>query len=175
MKKILTALTALLVSASASALTVACVTEWPTTSVYGFTEGDEFVVKVFHHNGEKYLPLYTGIITPNDLPQLQRKAELFTKLGRLYEFRYDLKDCTRVSDDIVSCIRGKETEINGIRFRPFAMYTKRINTEYDLGSYEQIEVAFLLDFNGESQFFSMQYMKNECLQEKKAEKIFEVL
>ena len=171
MKLVFTALLVMISSFSAQAMSVACVTEWPTTSVYGQTEGDELVVKVFHHNGEGYLPLYTGIITPNDLPKMQRKAELFTKLGSLYEFRYDLKNCKRINEDIMFCNGGKETEINGIRFRPFAMYTKRILNEYDLGSYEQIEVAFLLNFNGETEHISMQYMSNECHQEKKAEKI----
>ncbi len=175
MKFTLAVLALLFVSTSTHAMSVACVTEWPTTSVYGQQVGDELVVKVFHHNGEGYLPLYTGIITPNDLPKMQRKAELFTKLGRLYEFRYDLKNCKRVNEDLMSCIHGKETEINGIKFQPFSMYTKRISHEYDLGSYEQIEVSFLLDFDGESQHFSMQYMKNECYQEKRAEKIFSAL
>ncbi len=175
MKLTFAALLLLFVSASTQAMSLACVTEWPTTSVYASTVGDELVVKVFHHNGEGYLPLYTGIITPNDLPKMQLKADLLMKLGRLYEFRYDLKNCTRVNEDIMSCIHGKETELNGIKYQPFSMYTKRISHEYDRGSYEQIEVAFLLVFNGESQHFSMQYMKDECFQEKRAEKIFSAL
>jgi hypothetical protein len=173
--KLFLALFALMLTSSSFAMSLACVTEFPTTTVYGEEKGDEFVVTVYHHNGTGYMPLHSGIITPNDLPQMAEKAEDFARLGELYEFRYDLKDCFRIDEDIMSCNNGKTTEINGVKVRPFSLFTKRVVTEFDLAKFEETEVSFLMDVENKTRFLSMKYMKNECYQSKKAQTIMSVI
>jgi hypothetical protein len=175
MKSLITTLAALLISTSTFAMELSCVTEFPTTSVYGEEQGDEFVVMVYHHNGTGYLPLHNGIITPNDLPVMQERAQIFESLGQLYEFRYPLSECQRIDKDIMTCSKGKETVINGVKVRPWSLYTMRIDSEMDIAKFEETQVSFLMDIEGKTQHMSMKYMRNECFQQKKAQKIFSVL
>lgn len=175
MKTFLTTISALLISTSSFAVNLACVTEFPTTSIYGEVEGDDFVVKVYHHNGTGYMPLHIGVITPNDLPEMQRRAEDFERLGELYEFRYPVENCQRIDQDILSCNGGKETEINGVKVRPFSLYTMRISSEMDLAKFDETQVSILMEIEGQTRHFASKYMANECYQSKRAEKIFSVL
>lgn len=164
MNYFLIALTLLMVSVSSFAMQLTCITAYPTTSVVSEIEGDEFVVHVYHHNGVRYMPLQTGIVTPNDLPNLAAKAELFELMGNHYALRWDLSDCKRVNEDIMSCTRGKETEINGVKLRPWGIFTKTISSHFDVYSYEQIEVFFMMYVEDKPAHFSMQYLKEECTQ-----------
>lgn len=164
MKYLSIALTLFMVSVSSFAMQLSCITEFPTTSVVSEIEGDEFVVHVFHHNGVRYMPLYTGIITPNDLPNMAAKAEMFASIGDHYVLRWDLSKCKRVNQDIMSCTGGKDTEINGVIVRPWGIFTKTINSNFDVYSSEQIEVSFMMDIEDKAANFSMQYMKEECNQ-----------
>ncbi|MFP5386196.1 MAG: hypothetical protein ACLGHN_08965 [Bacteriovoracia bacterium] len=174
MKLISTALIALGLSLSVSAMEVICVTEFPTTSVVGDVEGDEFVVNIIHHNGMKYMPIYTGMTTPNDLATLAEKANDFAKLGDHYIFRWPLANCKREDSDIMGCSGGaSEFEVNGTKVKPWGMYTKRIHTESDIFSYEQVEVSFLLEIDGKNHSFSMQYAKGECAQTLESRKAVE--
>lgn len=139
-----------------------CVTDFPTTSVAAQTNNDEVVVRVIHHNGFKYMPLYTGIITPNGIQALSEKADLFEKLGDQYEFRWDLKDCVIKNKEIYHCDFGKPAVINGISVKPFSMWTKKVREESTAGVFEQMEVNFTLTIDKSSQHFSMSYQKHEC-------------
>lgn len=140
-----------------------CITEFPTTTIMMETENNEVSVRVIHHNGFKYMPLHSGIITPADLDTMRLKAEQFAKLGNFYEFKWDLSDCSRQDNEIFSCMKGKPTTINGTAVAPFSVYSKRITSESDAGTFENIEISFLIDIEKSSQHFSMKYDRNECL------------
>ena len=139
-----------------------CMTEFPTTSIIAEKAGDEMVVRVIHHNGFKYMPLHSGIITPNDLPTMAKKAKDFEKLGNLYEFRWDMSKCERTDNEIFSCHGGKDTVIEGTPVNPFSIYTQRITSESDAGTFTKIHVGFLISIDKSSQSFSMGYENYEC-------------
>lgn len=160
---------------SAFALRLTCVTEYPTTSVVGEEEGDMFTVHVFHHNGMKYMPISTGMNTPNDIPYLQEKAESFAKIGDHYVFQWKLEKCKRVDQELMYCSGGEETEIEGVKVRPWSLWTKRIKSEFDLGSFSQIEVSFNLAIESKDWHFSMIYQDTECSQEKRGLDLFKTL
>lgn len=144
-----------------------CMTEFPTTSIVAETEGHELIVRVVHHNGMKFMPLHTGIMTPNDLNHFAQKASLFAKLGDHYEFRWGTSKCTRQDQDLFTCDLGKETVINGTKVYPFSVFTKRVTIESQVGKYENLEIGFMIDIEKSSQSFSMRYDKSECFQELK--------
>lgn len=139
-----------------------CTTEFPTTSIVGKAVDKEYVVQVYHHNGFNFMPLHSGIITPNDIDNMTKKAQIFSKLGDHYEFKWDLAKCKEESPGLISCIGGKETKINGVKVRPFSLTTSTIRTENYSGVYENAEASILMDIGGESQFMEMRYEKNEC-------------
>ena len=147
---------------AAAATRMTCVTEFPTTSVFMESEGEETVVNVIHHHGFKYMPLHSGIITPSDLQTMAQKAALFEKLGDRYEFRWNSSDCTKVGENIIQCYSGKPTSINGTEVKPFSVYTKATHSQSHAGTFNSLEVSFLIDIEGSSQHFSMSYDASEC-------------
>ena len=156
----------LLISVSAHAeiapFRLICMTEFPTTSIAVQTEGDEVIARVIHHNGMKYMPLHSGIMTPNDLTHFADKAKVFAKLGDHYEFRWGRSKCERQDQDLFSCELGKDTEINGTKVNPFSIYSRRLTTESQIGKYEKLELSFIITIEDSTQNFSMSYYKNEC-------------
>ena len=145
-----------------SSFRMVCVTEFPTTSIVAEKVADEMVVQVFHHNGMKFMPLHSGIITPNDLPVMEQKAKEFAKIGDHYEFRWDVSKCERMDNEIFSCHGGKDTVINGTIVNPFSLYTQRVTSVSDAGTFEKLNVGFLISIDKNSQNFSMGYEKYEC-------------
>lgn len=139
-----------------------CVTEFPTTSIIAEKVGTELVVQVIHHHGMKFMPLHSGIITPNDLSTLAKKADDFGKIGDRYEFRWDMKKCERTDNELFSCHGGKDTVIEGTPVNPFSIYTQRVTSESDAGKFEKLHVGFLISIDKESHSFSMGYEKYEC-------------
>jgi hypothetical protein len=175
MKSFLTLFSALIFSTTALAMKVSCVTEFPTTSVYGSQEGDDFVVRIYHHNGVGFMPLHMGVITPNDLPSIAEKAADFERLGDYYEFRYPLEKCSRFDQDILSCTFGKETKINGISVKPWSFTTMRVSTEMGITSFQETHLMILMEIDGKGRDLSYKYANHECYQEEKAKKIFSVI
>jgi hypothetical protein len=169
--KLLLVLATTLISFASYGMELSCVTEFPTTSVVGEMDKKEFVVHVIHHNGMKYMPIQTGMITPSDLAALAQKTEEFAKLGDYYIFRWDGSKCKTIDRDIMNCSDGKETVINGTKVNPWSISTKRIHSEFDGAQFDQIEVSFGIEISGKMQYFSVQYSKDECAQAAKAQKI----
>ena len=87
MKKMLI-LASLLMSSSlmATPVNMLCITEYPTTSFVAMTEGDTINVRLFHHNGTQFMPIWSNVITPNDLPMLNEVASVLSDLGTDLKF-----------------------------------------------------------------------------------------
>lgn len=145
----------------AAAINMACVTEFPTTSFIAETEGDELVVKVIHHNGVGYMPLHGGVITPNDLALLSKKAETLGRLGDFYTLRWKSEKCSLIGS-FLSCYGGEDTQVGDAKVSPWALYTSSKRSESNIGVFENMEVGLMLDIDGKTESFEMKYEKSEC-------------
>ena len=58
-----------------------CSTEHPTTSVSVETVEEKVYLRVLHHNGLKFAPIHSGVITLHDIPYLEKKGGLFARMG----------------------------------------------------------------------------------------------
>jgi hypothetical protein len=154
-------------SFSAFSLELTCVHSIPRTSIIGAAEGDEFVLHLINHWGVRYMPLTTIPLSADDLEGVIKKARIFEKLGDHYIFRWKLKDCKRTDADLMSCSNGEELILNGLKVKPWGVYTKRIKTEIDIAEIEEIEVNLNLSVEGELQHLAVQYLKTECQQARK--------
>lgn len=161
MKLLISALILISTQALAAPINMACVTEFPTTSFVAETDGDDLVVKVIHHNGVGYMPLHGGVVTPNDLAVLSRKAENLGRLGDFYTLRWKSAKCGLIGS-FLSCYGGEDTQIGDAKVSPWALYTSAHRSESNLGVFESMEVGLMLDIDGTTESFSMKYEKNEC-------------
>jgi hypothetical protein len=51
-----------------------------------------------------------------------------------------------------------------VKLKPWGIFTKTIKSHFDVYSYEQIEVFFMMYVEDKPAHFSMQYLKEECTQ-----------
>lgn len=72
------------------ALTLTCITEYPTTSfiVEPTDDGKMIGVRIFHHNGVDYMPIHEGVVVTNDLSILSGRAKELVTLGTDYSFKF---------------------------------------------------------------------------------------
>jgi hypothetical protein len=163
MKKIIPLLL-LCTAISSFGMEVNCVHSIPITSVTGRLEGGVFVVHLVNHWGVKYMPLSTTPVSADDLEGLKKKAKVFNKLGDHFIFRWKIDNCSKTDEDLFSCSNGEETLINGVKVKPWGVYTKRIRSEIDIAELDELEVNFNLSIEGELQHLAIKYLRAECQQ-----------
>ena len=76
-------------------LNMKCVTEFPTTSYLAKTEGEIVTVEMIHHNGTRFMPVYSGNVTPDDIPEITKRSELLQKLGERVEVTFKKENCNK--------------------------------------------------------------------------------
>lgn len=166
MKKLF-ALLSLIASGSlmAAPVNMACVTEHPTTSFVAFTEGENINVRLIHHNGVKYMPVWSNIITPNDLPVISETANILSELGNSMNFTIPASSC-EVDGMMINCFgHSGVQEINGHKVNLWAVYTKIENERSFAGEFNSIWSNLAIDVDGKSYWIPMKYYDYECFKE----------
>lgn len=143
-----------------------CMTEFPTTSFMVTPSAHENLdVKIFHHNGVDYLPLHQGIITPNDLGIMSKRAVVLKSLGEEMDLSMSAKNCEFVDHLNFSCF-GHANEnvrnINGKTVKLWSLYSYRQTDVSFAGTFEYVNMSANFDVDGESLSISMKYQLNEC-------------
>lgn len=149
-----------------AAIDMACMTEIPTTTFIAQTEKDILKIELIHHNGVKFMPIYNGVITPNDLGTLQDKASLLAYLGDHLKFEIPLSKCQKMSDYLFNCFGSvPAVDINGHQVSIWSVYTAFNNEKSFAGEYNYYQTSISLDIDGESINIPMKYGESECVKE----------
>ena len=169
----------LIFSSSSMAMTAKqlCMTEFPTTSMMVFpTANDNLNLRIFHHNGVDYLPLHLGIITPNDLTLMAKKAQILKDLGTEIDLFMSAKNCQFVDYLNFSCFGYANnnplnaSKINGKTVKLWSLYSYRQTDVSFAGSFDYVIMSANFDVDGEDVSLSMKYELNECSDQFNAEK-----
>jgi hypothetical protein len=147
---------------SAGSINMSCVTSWPTTTHVVRTESDLVNVTVIHHNGTKYMPIHEGIVVPNDIAIIERKARVLSKLGTRMSFQWPTAHCSRTSAFLFKCSGGGPTEVNGVTLTPFAIFTSIQEEQGIAGRVVRHQVSLHLIIDGESFITTMNYEPTDC-------------
>lgn len=146
----------------AKSINMACVTELPTTSLVALTEGDNLKIRLIHHNGVKYMPVWSNIITPNDIPTITETANILSELGDTMEFNIPVKVC-EVDELMMNCFGKSEIqEINGHKVNLWSVYTKLEAEKSFAGEFNSIWSNLSIDVDGKSYSIPMKYSEDEC-------------
>lgn len=152
------------ITAKAEPFDLVCVTEFPSTSHIAEVKDGQLKVRVIHHNGTKYMPAYTGVMTPNDLPKVTRATEILPKLGDEWSFSWPLNKCKFKNEHRFECFGGAEKVVlNGVEVLPFAIYTTQAHEDGVAGTRDITTVELSLYINDEGFMTAMPYQKSECL------------
>lgn len=169
MKKLM-AIALLLVTTNAfSAINMGCVTEIPTTSFVAMTEGDDVIIRLIHHNGPKYMPIWGNIITPNDLPVIQEAANALYDLGSFLEFKMPKTACAQMDGMLINCFGTTPTqEIGGHTVSLWAVHTAESVERSFAGEFSNVRTSLALDIDGKSFHVPMKYSDYECFKDSSA-------
>ena len=149
----------------AAPVNMACVTEYPTTSFVAFSEGGDLNIRLIHHNGVKFMPIWSSIITPNDLPVITETASILSELGNELNFTIPAKACG-VDGMMMNCFgRSEEQVINGHKVNLWSVYTKLENEKSFAGEYNYVWSSLAIDVDGKSYWIPMKYYDYECFQD----------
>jgi hypothetical protein len=143
-----------------------CVTEWPTTSFVVWSEGDEVLARVIHHNGSSYAPAIVGTFTPNDLPLLAERAALVKKMKNEMTFHWPRKKCKKLGELVLQCFGTDDVQEGegGAKFAPFALYSTTRVEDGIAGRQESASVTLTFDVDGaRGASIEMIYPKGSCV------------
>lgn len=138
----------------------------PTTSfiMQKSDKPDILKLKMIHHNGTAFMPIFQGIVVPNDLQYLKEKAELMSKMGDYVEFEFPLEYCKKYDDQVYSCSHGSSLEINGVIVEAFSLTTQVITRKVYDYNWTNNRINLMLYFPGHApvEEVTMDYYENEC-------------
>lgn len=146
-----------------------CISALPTTS-FLLTEGEKSIqLRVINHNGAQFAPVYSGIVTPNDMDHVKKSGEFFNKIGDDFVINFEKNNCRLEEDKFFTCFINdesviSETKIHNIYFTTSESTDRIPNYEFTrtnvrLSIREKKED--ILDYRLE-----MSYYFDECLIEK---------
>lgn len=143
-----------------------CMTEFPTTSMMVVpSDNGNLNLRIFHHNGVNYLPLHMGIITPNDLTIMAKRATVLKDLGDDLDLFMSAKNCQFVDYLNFSCFgysNEKAPRVNGRTVKLWSLYSYRQTDVSFAGVFDYVVMSANFDVDGESLSIAMKYQVNEC-------------
>lgn len=141
-------------SAYGDKILMTCMTEFPTTS-YQLVEVEEgYRLTVLHHNGTKYLPLHSGVITPNDLPLLIKRAETMKKMGKLSNVLFKNEECSK-KGVIWNCFSRRSAKLGELEVESVSFQMGHFKKDYEGYKWETYLTS--LSFKAGQENFSMSY------------------
>lgn len=150
----------------ASDVNLGCVTETPTTTFIAETKNGIVQFDLIHHFGVKYMPIHSGVITPNDLGTLSDRASLLADLGDHLTFTMPAENC-QLDGNLFNCFGSRPSVvINGHQVSLWAAYnTTYSETSLSSGTFNYVTTNLAIEVDGQSLFLPMRYFENECYQQ----------
>lgn len=140
-----------------------CVTEFPTTTFILRDDGKELHTQVIHHNGAKYMPIFDGLATPQDLGILHERANVLTDLPTNLTFTWPLDKCSVQDEMIQSCFGATAIqEYNGHKVNAWSLSTSWLTEKTPYGKFNSRKVNLNIDVDGKSYSIPMKYAEDEC-------------
>lgn len=145
---------------------MACVTEYPTTSFFIREVDSTVIVEVFHHNGTGYMPIFEGLLTPNDVDNITQKAAVLRKLPATQRFEWPREKCEVQDSMVQSCFGPTEVQDqNGLKVKSWGFYSTFNSEKSFIGKTNSYKLALDLSIDGTSYYMPMKYNENECAPE----------
>jgi hypothetical protein len=141
-----------------------CSTELPTTSIIVETFDDKVIFRMIHHNGLKFAPIHSGVITQSDIPFIEKKGALFSKMGEQVVLEFDLERCKKHQEGNYSCYNSNPTTIGELAVKSYGLQTYQSTSELYGMSFKNLSFRFNVTVGNRSLSSNMEYdLPNDCL------------
>jgi hypothetical protein len=162
---IFAALTNFSINAYSSNFEMSCTTNAGlTTSVFVYERDTKVHISWIHHNGFVYAPVHEGLITPNDLITLAKRAQKLKPLGNIIKTSFEKAKCKLFGERIFNCtdFENGKNEANGVPFQALSFYTSETTDISFAGTYKTVSAMLLIDLDNQSYFLPMRYPEEDC-------------
>lgn len=144
-------------------ISMACVTEFPTTSFIAEQYEDVILMRLIHHNGAKYAPFHDSLTTPNDIDILAQRAQVISKLGDEWNFKWRRSGCNADTPLFFQCIgEAYDFEVNGYKIHPWSITISEKSETSLWGTFDSQNVRLNFSIGSDSHYISMDYQPGEC-------------
>lgn len=118
---------------------------------------------VTHHNGLQYAPFWDSLVVPNDLLQMQKKADVILKLSNEIAVTWNASDCQFHGAGKVLCAGNTERQtVNGKTIVPWAFYSSKNLDSSFAGDFQYYFMTFVFYIDDEKYSYTMKYQDYEC-------------
>ena len=139
-----------------------CVTEFPTTSYILEVAKSKVTLDVIHHNGIEHAPVFRGIITPNYEKTLRQSREYMTKMGTQFQVEFDIKNCSNLTREQITCYEPKPTKIGSLEVQNY-YFTAYKNTNKNIyGEFKDVQVELQYRVKGWGYSIPMEFQERDC-------------
>ncbi len=140
-----------------------CVTGgFPTTSFILTAQSENVEVRVINHNGINYAPLYSGLMTINDISYLKRSADFFSKLGDDFTVKFATERCRFEQNKFFTCSQVNAAEFNGVKVDSIYFSTTESVDKIPDFEFNRTNVKISFRKGDEEYKIEMSYYDNSC-------------
>lgn len=139
-----------------------CMTDPLTTSFVAKTEAGQVKFSMIHFNGTKYMPIYEGIVTANDLDYLKEKSQVLARMGDKVHIDFAMADCQTYKSEVVACQSDKKQKLGALTVSALGFNTRKKQSESYGYKFEGYDVIFTVTVNSRMYNIPMSFEASEC-------------
>lgn len=140
----------------------ACVTGIPSTT-FSVAQNKEFLnVAVIHHHGLELMPIFNGVLTRRDIPELQRQSDSMAKLGQKMQVNFPMNKCSFYGEGVFTCYHGDKIKIDGDEYDIFAIHSTLSAVKGQGYEFQHRTLTLSVYVNNKRQQISMDYEVEDC-------------
>lgn len=145
-------------------INMSCVTEFPSTSFFVRQYDKEVKVRVIHHNGVKFAPIWSGLITPHDISTITEAADSVAKLGDEFEITWKRDACNADSEMFFQCVGQAQdfTTATGEKVHPWAISVYDVTENSIYGEFKKKSISLRFNVDEKSNQITMDYYPKDC-------------
>ena len=145
-----------------------CVTEFPSTSFLVEQKENQVLLQVIHHNGPRYAPLSSALVTANDLEVLKSQAEFIQSLGNQMDLKWKRSGCNADRSDFFQCVGSAEDSVvNQVPIHPWALTVSDVEEKTLWGNFKKKNIALRFSSGQDSAKkdyqVTMDYGEGDCV------------
>lgn len=140
-----------------------CITSGlPTTSFLLTEKEDHVALTVIHHNGPKYAPVLSGVVTPEDINLIKKSGEFFSKLGERFTVKFSKENCELEENKFFRCSLREPSEIASVKIDQIYFNTSEAVEKIPGFEFVSTHVHASFRSNYEEFNLEMRYYDQDC-------------
>jgi hypothetical protein len=124
----------------------------------------QVTLKLTHHHGPRFTPIYNGPVMSYDIAELKASSKTLKKFPNVIHFSWKAKNCTSAQINIFECLDGSALQINGENFKALALNSKIVTIDFAHGQQRlmHLTLKMMSEKTKTVHYFTSQYALKTC-------------